>query len=573
VEPFELPEDLTAVEDLAPLLEAALAEYGELAGLADDVITDEQIDRLDYLGTAVDAIQAENTVREEAATERTARLTAAREKLAAATAAGDGTENDEPDPGAEEGDEADPEADASDLGVEIPDDASELEESEAVIASGAANKSVVRRAARRAPIVKKEPKAAELNVATMFASTDLPNFSVGQQLATLDDVADAFAARFKGMPQTRITNVSQKFGVASIRKKINPATHITRKTSGQDASMIIENAAKDVSRLDDAIVAAGGWCAPSTTVYNLPGIETISGILSMPEVTIEHGGINFTKGPDYGAVYADADSWFMQTETQAEAGTTKALFDVECPDFEEVRLDAIGFGLRAGILTNAAWPELIKRYEQILITGFAHRVNAQKIARIVTDLGAAVTAGTFGAATTDALDALAMQATRLRYKYSLAPTAVIEGFAPVWALEVFRADLSRQNGVDRLSVTDAQIAAYFAVRNIRLQFVYDWQNLAATGTTWPTTVQVALYTPGAYVAGTADVIQLDAIYDTVDIKVNTYTGMFMEEGIMVFNPVGSGVLVTLSTTAAELSGATGFPAIGAGEGVTIPAVI
>lgn len=559
---FKMPsaEELAKLSDkeIADLLVAALAEYDELKAISDDDITDEQIDDLEAVGAAVEAIRAVEDTRIEATEARAARIKAAKDKVV------------DEEPEGEEGDEADAEAPTNDelpaADEEVPDDASEITEPAEVTAS--ATKSVVRRAARSSRPVRRDPEgerksARELNVASMVASADIDGFSVGQSLDTLDAVAMAFDARFRGMPQSRVTEaVTRKYGVAQIRKKTDVATHITRKMSGEQATAAIEAAALNMDRFDDGIVAAGGWCAPSTTVYNLPGLETISGILSMPEVTIEHGGISFTKGPDYATVYADSDSGFIQTETQAEAGTTKPLYDVECPDFSEVRLDAIGFGLRAGILTNAAWPELIKRYEQILITAHAHKVNASKIARIVTLLGSAVTAGAVGAATTDSLDALNMQATRLRYKYSLAPTAKIEGFAPLWLLEVFRADLSRQNGVDKIAVTDQQIISYFAVRNISLQFVYDFQNLAATGTTWPTTAQVALYTPGAFVAGTADVISLSAIYDTASLIVNTYTGMFMEEGISVFNPVGSGVLVTLNTAAIELDGRTGAANLG-----------
>lgn len=528
---YETPASFDGLETKAidDLLKAALDEYADLGKIADADLSDEQLDRLEYLAAGIESIKGEVATRDTAAAERAQRAADARAKLDAASE----TPADE-----------EPVVDETPVDVVIPDDASSITEPELVTAAGG----VASRAAKRTAAAVVAPVVPALPSATLIASADIPGITTGAEVAGLAGAADAFIKRFKGLPKTKANaQVTNRYGVIEIHKGIDPAFQL--KQGDNDGNMGKILAATRQERLPGgSLVAAGGWCAPSTTVYDLCSLETVSGILDLPEVTITHGGISFTKGPDFSDIYADAG--FLQTEAQAEAGTVKPFADVECPDFTEVRLDAIGYGLRAGILTNAAWPELVRRYIEGTITAHAHKVNASKINRVVALLGAAINAGEIGSFAADTLNALELQVNRLRYKFRLDPEALIEGFAPVWMRSVFRADLAYRTGVENmLSVTNAQVDAWFAARGIRLQYVYDWQDLTATGVAFPTTVKVALYPAGSYVAGTSDVISLDAVYDTASLSVNTYTAMFAEEGLLVFNPCGNGVQVEIAVTA------------------------
>jgi hypothetical protein len=83
----------------------------------------------------------------------------------------------------------------------------------------------------------------------------------------------------------------------------------------------------------------------------------MDGILSLPEVNVTRGGIKFTKGPQWADIYGNIG--FTQTEAQAIAGTTKPCYEVTCPTFTDVRLDAVGLCIKAPILTNAAYPEVV----------------------------------------------------------------------------------------------------------------------------------------------------------------------------------------------------------------------
>lgn len=577
---FEKPESYEGLnlDELRDLSTAAMDEARALLSADDADLTDEQIAEAEALMGISSEIDTEINARETAAQERADRLAALRESAAPEANAQDENGGDEEVP-ADETPEGDVEGETADS-VEDEADARK----EVVVASA---KTPVRRtaasAARKAPEVVIEDKSP---MPTIIAAANVPGVASGAELEDFTALAEAFVSRarsFGGRNEEglstgiyQMSENAQHFGVAKIRKPESDfETGMDQPLDKQMETILA--AAKEHRLPGGSLVAAGGWCAPSEIWYDsfLRLEDGNAGLLSIPEVVARRGGINFTKGPDFATLFADADFGFIQTEAQAIAGTEKPCYAVECPPFTEVRLDAVGFCITAGILTNAAYPELIRRVLELALVGQRRRINASTIARINTAAGAAVNyvevGGANGATTSDILDALVIQALRLRYQYTMNPNTTIEVILPVWAKEIVRADLSRRNGVDMLAVSDAQIMSFFGARNLSVQFVYDFQNFASgntgTWTAFPTTVQAILYPAGAFVRLTADVIDLDAIYDSVNTKTNTYTAAFFEEGMAVANVGGTAVKVEI---ALNVKGSSGYPAVGAGTGVTIP---
>ena len=436
---------------------------------------------------------------------------------------------------------------------------------------------------------------SNVELPTIVAAANVPGYASGAELDGFQAMAEAFVSRARGFGGRNeegldpgiytMSEKAQHFGVAKIKK---PETEFeTGMDQPLDAQMETVLAAAREHRLPGgSLVAAGGWCAPSEIWYDsfLRLEDGNAGLISLPEVTARRGGINFTKGPDFATLYGNANFGFTQTEAQAIADTPKPCYAVVCPPFTEVRLDAVGFCITAGILTNAAYPELIRRVLELALVGQRRRINAYTISKIVAFAGAAINHVEVGSATagrtattSDVLDALVIQALRLRYTYLMGPDTTIEVILPVWAKEVLRADLSRRNGVDKLAVSDAELNSFFSVRGLSVQYVYDFQdfNAGAAGTaggtaTWvgfPTVLNAVLYPAGAFVRLTADVIDLDAIYDSTNIKQNNYTAAFFEEGVAVANVGATAVQVSI---AINVNGSSGFPAVNAGTGVTIP---
>lgn len=578
---FEMPETLDGLTlaQVSELYQAAMAEATELNAIADNEITDEQVADLVSLVQHVDALQGRQDALETEAAESAERLAAARSRLAEASTAGD-PEEEEAEEEAEEEEEA-------------PAESRELVTASAGRSVGRG--SFARRAAQRTPEpVEDEPEAPK-GALSIIASANISGFTSGQELSDFDELARAFTQRGKSFASGgkagkgvlrnpgvyQLSPNAQRFSVAQLRKAESEFT-IEEKMSAEDQFALIQRVASEARLPGGSLTAAGGWCAPSEQIWSFLELETMEGLLSIPEVTARRGGVTWTPGPQLSDLLGDEDFGFYQTETEAEAGEVKSCYELECPEWDEVRLDAIGFCIKAGLLTNAAYPELVRRVLQLGLIAHARRVNARTIAAISAAIGAATTFAPVGAdgysATADLLSAVELNAIRVREAHAMAINATLEAIFPIWVKAVVRAELSRREGVDFMNVTDQMITGWFTTRGIAAQFVRDYQPISSAAvstaggtagwTRLPNRVEFMVYPAGAYVRLGTDVIDVDTVYDTDGLTHNTYTAAFFEEGFGLLNAGGTGVKVLVNLD--NVNGATGFPAIGAGEGVSIP---
>ena len=540
---FKMPESLDglSIADLDKLYLEGHAESQELAAVSDDEITDEQLSDLEALNGQLDEIVAARTVLETAAQERADRLAAARSKVAEGTPSAEDPDGDADEDGEEVPDE-EPEAEA-----EVADEVAE--EKELVTAS--AKRPVVRRAAAKTPTPDLPTRSSG---GILIASANVPDFTAGATLEGMDDLVKAFMARSRMFTGRKDKATMERYGVATLRRPETEFT-ISGKMSTSEQLAIVQEAARG-QRLQ-TLMASGAWCAPSDTLYTFCENETAESLFTLPTVTITHGGLNFTKGPQLSDLLANPDFGFIQTEAEAEAGTPKVCFEFECPPFEDHRLDAFGYCFKAPILTAspAGWPELIRRFLNLSTIGWQYKMAAEMLARVSADLGPATVFVNLGSVSADILDALSLQAVIIRQEQFLSPTATIETVLPIWAKEIFRADMARRSGQALLAFTDAQIQQGFAARNLAPQWINAYQPVDAAGTAWPTTLEVLIYPAGTYVWGENDVINLDTVYDSAGLEVNMYTAVFFEEAGMLINQCGEGRKVQIDISC--LAGVTG----------------
>lgn len=178
----------------------------------------------------------------------------------------------------------------------------------------------------------------------------------------------------------------------------------------------------------------------------------------------------------------------------------------------------------------------------------AHKRNEDIIAALVARAGA-VTPVVLPAADSiiaALLSAVEMAAEDIRYRNRLAFSAPIEIVLPHWVLPLMRADFTRRNAGDP-GLSDAMILDWFAVRHVRPQFVYDWQDgYSGGGATFPggdgtapfsallvpagTAVEFLAFPAGGVVLVEQDVITLRNVYDSTNLTQNLYTELFFEEG-------------------------------------------
>lgn len=382
------------------------------------------------------------------------------------------------------------------------------------------------------------------------AAADIPGVPAGAELDGLRGLSQALADRMTGLSRVGPGHTVQA-GIASIRH--NRDAKLTAHHDG-DASDAVRFAVDEWRLSGGSLVAAGGWCAPSETIYELCDPATVDGLVDIPEITGNRGGVRFATGSDFSALYAGG---FHQTEAQAIAGTTKPVIDVTCPSFTEVRMEIEGVNLSAPILTNRAYPELVDNFVANALAAHAHRINAFKLTRMValSEANTVAVVPDFGAAST-ALEYIELHAEQIRYRHRKSANSVLEVVIPIWARGALRADLAKKNGISEFGVSDERLAEYFRARRLRVQWVYDWQDALATGVAtdfggtplldgYPSSVTVLIYPAGTFFAITADVITLDGVYDSTNISTNEFTRLFTEEGVNVAKQCDTSVALTL----------------------------
>lgn len=552
-EPTPTPDEQpTALPDVASLadLDAEALDAAEQSA-ADEVatiretpveeMTDEQVDRLNALADYVEAVDTQRAANEQAAAERTERANAAISRL-------DGGDGDNEG----EGDEPPAEGDGDDEGDEAPADEAPAPQSVAASAGRRAPSvgTLARSKARRRDPVPSD-RADEGERGFSIVASAETGVGAGTVLPDLLEAAKAFQQRSKGFPEgiSRTPNVRYQHSVASIHRRMPEGFSIGEKTPLTSIETILRNAA-DERRLkgpngSGSLVAAGGWCAPSENMYGLTSMETLDGILDIPEVTVPRGGINYTPGPDFSDIYTSAG--FVQTEAEAIAGDTKACVEVDCPDFAEVRLDAVGYCVKAPLLTRSAYPEVIQRWLEGTIVAQAHKMNARKIASMRTALGTALAPTLTGTPTTWGLVTILEWVIEMqRQAYRLSEGQTLEVVLPRWVRVAIRADLANRAAVGADSVSNEQIAAHFAHRGARVQFVLGYLEVSSptTSVAFPATAEMMVYPAGTFVAGVQDVISLDTVYDTADLQTNVYTAAFVEDGLLIAKMQHGGKRIT-----------------------------
>lgn len=527
---FTLPEQLPdSITELEALLHEAEQEFDTLAeGLADEnvVVTEETLTRMRELNEASEKLTGAIG---ELRAEDDARLEEAR-RLAEARAARATTPDEEPteeeEAPAEEPTEDTPE-------TEQP---AETEQREAV-AAGAKPPSFrgLGKASGKTP-AKVAPKP-EIGFRMSPGANKYKDGLVGyHELAvSLDSMApgstiranrDAIGGKVAHSLATLDRGFDESQVVSDPTELVDAITEATK----------ISNYKAPTFTKDGAIAASGGWCAPSETIYEFCDVPPVADVISLPEINMTRGGIRWPLEPDFTELYATLPFRFTEAQLTNATPPTKPCVEIPCPAMDEIRPEAIGLCITAGILQRRGWPELIAKFLAETMLAHQHKLSAWTIADMVADS----TAVTFGdaagfAAAGSSLNALDLAATNIRLLERLPRAAVVEGVAPSWYPAVLRADLAYNTGRESKAVTDAEVDDWLSARNIRLQYVADWQTrgaglpgVAAT-VAWPATVQILLYPAGAWFRHLSNVIEVGTLYDKAQLQQNRYTELFTED--------------------------------------------
>lgn len=467
------------------------------------------------------------------------------------------------------------------------DESDEGDEPEAVTAAGRRTPPTAADVARRGGTTPQLPAETSLDgkFATMQAGSDAIVFASGTELTSFSQAGKALSTMLERYPTMTAGRAQRRPGArpVTVYDPADPGRkfkmkHFTRSSGIQFVRSFPEELRVDEGRnngyaiaefasgdkrlrggnlIESAklriksgrgLTAAAAWCAPSEVIYQLCELETLDGMLSLPEMQTSRGGwqIPIDGGPNFASIWngiGNAGNTHL-SEEDVQDDVAKVCTEIPCPDFDDVRLGVDYVCLTGGLLQRRGYPEVVARFSRGAMIALQHKINMGVLAAIETANGAAtvipqVVNGDDAASAV--LAAVDLAITDVKYRNRMAFATGVEVVMPMWFLPVIRAAISRRRGVYALDVTDAEIMDWFATRKAAPQFVYDWQDaysdapLTGPGgvtpiTQFPLEGKFMVWPTGTWVKAVQDVVSLDTIYDSTNLQTNQYTAIFAEDG-------------------------------------------
>lgn len=522
---IKIPADLSTLTDdeLTSLRENAENEFDSLT--SGDEIDAAALAKATELAQDIERVRAEGGERKAATAQRAADLKALRDRI-----------------------QTQPDGDDSDSGDDAADESEAVANPEPAMVAGARKKTDVRDVLKsgsklnvKLSEAQKNSKTSAVprNAAVIVASADVKGFTQGGRLEGMSDLVRAMQARARSLS---VSHGQPNFvPVAQLQRDQDFRYIIDDHSSPNEVYEVLQAAANP-----EALVAAGGWCAPSEISYDFYNIVCEDGMVDVPTTGIRRGGMRWPTSPSFGDLASSTGLW-VWNETQdiaAVTGTaqsgTKTCARVPCASFNEARLDCDGLCITAGNLTTDAWPEQIANFMRLVNAAHAHRVNTRLISKMVALSTAVSMCATGMGVAAPVLDSVELMAIDIRNKYAMCDNATLEAVFPNWVLGLIRADLAKRKGYssgsESFNITNAEIAAWFTLRGISAQFVQDWQvrasglpGQASAITSWPTSLSYMIYPAGTFVKGNGLSLDLGVVRDSTLNATNDYTAAWSED--------------------------------------------
>ncbi|WP_434593269.1 major capsid protein [Streptomyces sp. A5-4] len=532
-ESFEIPEDVSALTDdeLNEALAGAVEAFD--AKSQSTTVTTKDLESLRSLATCVDSIRTEMGSRREAAEQAAAEIDSLAAQVRGKDAAAEAAETAET-------------AEGEETAAAVEEPAPEPEKVTAAIATRPAlNLSGVR---RRQPRVLPEPPAPGTSIT---AAVDVPGYAPGQPL-NFDGITAGIISRANAL-KTAGGGVGQ---VISYRHPYPEDLIVTDSSSAPEGTTVALHASSQRRLPQQDLVASGGWCAPSETVYELTDTACPDMLWDAPEIQLARGGLRY-----YKPLSLDVSSMtWVHTEADDISGATKPCFQIPCPAPVEVRCDAVGVCLEAGILTQRHFPELVGWYLRNAMVAHEIRVRTVLFQEAVAAATPVVLPATFGALSA-VYSAIALQAADMIERHSLCETTALEVVFPWWSRNLFLADIARQNGKDVCDIDPGCIQDAFGRLGVRVQWARSLAPAVPTdiggptaATDWPTSMRVLMYPAGSLQIGRGEEVNLGVIHDSTKFSTNDYTALFAEECVALVDRSVDTRVITIPVCP---SGATG----------------
>lgn len=362
------------------------------------------------------------------------------------------------------------------------------------------------------------------------AGADIPGYTAGSSLDSMDAVAEAMAKRLHGLRRVNGGDGEQHI-VASLT-----TSYPEERTLSTDAQENWEKIHAVTS--PEAIVAAGGHVAPFEARYDIFGMGTTARPVrdSLPRFQADRGGIRFVTPPAL-ADHADAVGIWTAANDGAETPNpaAKNSLTVSAAAENTVATDAVTLQMQFGNLATRAYPELIARHNELGLIQHAREAEAQTL----TAIGAASTAVTSTSLIgmgRDVLVQVGRAAAAYRSRHRLEADAPLRVIMPAWVKDAMVADLALAMPGDNTLAAGSEIEGYLASRGINVTFTLDGDVFAAQSegamTEFKDTFVWYIFAEGTFMFLDGGTLDLGVIRDSTLVGTNDYK-MFIEtfEGV------------------------------------------
>lgn len=282
-------------EVLQETLDAAVEQFDALVDAESD-----DFDTMTQLANLSTNCHADQDRREAEAAEG-----AERRRTLAEQVHGPGEQPDEGDEGEGEGDDGDGASAETPAPEAVPASAAPATPPAAAPPAPRRPSAAATRARTTRPVV---PDRHESPI-VITAAADVPNFPLGGRMNGREDIARALHGRSRGL-----ADGGNRALVASIEVPVPEANWI----EGNPSQAVLdqwEQATLTPERSAQGLVAAGGWCTPSETLYDLFRVDGATGLLDLPTIGTRRGGVN-------------VPSFFTQADVQGAFWTWTEAMDV-----------------------------------------------------------------------------------------------------------------------------------------------------------------------------------------------------------------------------------------------------
>ena len=542
---YELPDDLGTLsdEDIEQHLTAAAREMKKIA--SSDTATGKTVPVLRSLKKVILDLKEEQDSRITAAAETAAEIDA----LMAETF---GEDEAEVEASAAGGESTEDEAEAE---VEVEASAKVIEPTQVVTASSRRSMNLAAVRARQSGgaggnNLSRYLPAEQSREIEIVASVDVPGYRPGQEI-DLAQITEGAMRRSQGLK----TAGGGTGMVASYRLPFPQDLVITDSSSAPEGTSALTRSSDQKRLAGQDLVASGGWCAPSETIYDITDIACPDMLWDAPEVQLNRGGLRFFRTPTLD-VAALTWTWTEAQDIAAAtqpAGPEKPCYVIPCPAPIDVRAIAVGVCLSVGILTQRFFPEMVDWYVRNAMIAHEIRIK-QAMYQAALDSAATleVTVRPSFAAYSAIYEAIALQAADMIERHNLCDSTQLEVVLPWWSKNLMLSDLARQEGKDMSEVTAADIQASFANLGVRVQWARGLPpavpaeiGAVTPATTWPDEVTFLIYPAGNFQIGRGPEVNLGVIIDSVTVATNDEK-IFSEEAVALIDRMGLARAVTVA---------------------------